>query len=104
MGSEGHDLSSPIKSSPGSCGVRRTPASGTETEEEAEGETKLRCSRRKHQTQPMFILGPDRGAVSMYTGAVEKNLSADSSFSEQAWDSYQVSEYLNYRDNFFGTD
>ncbi|XP_075226377.1 klarsicht isoform X2 [Lycorma delicatula] len=73
---------SPLKS-----GQRRPPTSGTETEEEAEEGSKTRAVRRKLMTLPAFRLGPGLGAVTVFKP--EKAVSADSSFSEQAWDNYQ---------------
>uniref|UniRef100_A0A1B6EWZ8 KASH domain-containing protein n=2 Tax=Cuerna arida TaxID=1464854 RepID=A0A1B6EWZ8_9HEMI len=84
-GSDGHDPPSPLRCGPA---IRRVPTSGTETEEEVEGESKLRSVRRKLIPPATFRLGPDNGVVTVYSCA-DKALSADSSFSEQAWDNYQ---------------
>lgn len=83
---------SPLKS-----GQRRPPTSGTETEEEAEEGSKTRAVRRKLMTLPAFRLGPGLGAVTVFKP--EKAVSADSSFSEQAWDNYQVCKSIII--NFF---
>ena len=67
---------------------RRVPISGSETEEDADFEGG-RPPCRKNLTLPKFRLGPEaKVTVSIFNS--EKLVSADSSFSEQAWDSYQV--------------
>jgi len=84
-GSDGHEPASPLKAT---AIVRRMPISGTETEEEEE-EAKLR-ERRKLSAQPMFRLGPEGGKVTRFTNYTsDKARSAESSFSETAWDPYQ---------------
>ncbi|XP_054272374.1 uncharacterized protein LOC128992693 isoform X2 [Macrosteles quadrilineatus] len=84
-GSDNHDPPSPLKSP--HAVARRVASSGTETEEDAEVELRNRIARRKCSTTPNFKLGPE-GLVTVFSTA-EKALSADSSFSEQAWDNYQ---------------
>lgn len=82
-----HDPPSPLKTTP----ARRPQNSGTETEDdEGESEGKARAVRRKILSLPAFRLGPDGGSVTVFTG--DKILSGDSSFSEQAWDNYQVNQ------------
>ncbi|RZF37943.1 hypothetical protein LSTR_LSTR005443 [Laodelphax striatellus] len=85
---------------------RAATNSGTETEEECGEEggvagggggggvaskAATRAVRRKLMALPAFKLGPTLGVVTNFSSvsAGDKVVSADSSFSEQAWDSYQ---------------
>lgn len=87
-GSDGlspHESPSSVKAAAQS---RRVPTSGSETEEDAKVEGS-RPPCRKNLTLPRFRLGPEsKVTVSVFNS--EKLMSADSSFSEQAWDNYQV--------------
>jgi len=89
-GSDNHDPPSPLKSPPAAV-ARRVVSSGTETEEDGEGDLRNRVARRKCNTQPNFKLGPE-GLVTVFSSA-EKALSADSSFS--SWDNYQPDKYMS---------
>lgn len=82
-------------------GAAGTTTSGTETEEELSNSRKC-LIRKKLLTLPAFRLGPQYGTVTcaavspvpagpFSTASTEEQLS---SFSEQAWDSYQVGVIL----------
>lgn len=86
-----------IASDPANCGAHNS-TSGTETEEELIRSKK--CSvRKKLLSIPAFRLGPQHGAVtrrpctkvSMSATSAEEQLS---SFSENAWDDFQVGTSL----------
>lgn len=80
-GSDGRDPPSPLRTVPV---TRRVVSSGTETEDDVD-------SHHKQSAKPKFKIGPEGGPVTRFLSPCsEKALSAESSWSEQAWDSFQV--------------
>ena len=82
-----------IVSDPTSRGDGCRSTSGTETEQE--GTRARKClSRKKLLSLPAFRLGPQRGAVTRRAGNVTFSATSAeehfSSFSENAWDDFQV--------------